>query len=113
MIRDLWSHGKFWKWEINALYGHVRRLFDSQFSTKEASEDLLGTLSDHRERDNKNPFCSCSPERDIWIASTAIQWDQDPWPTAHLLEGDMTNKAFSACETVRVRSFSASSRTST
>ncbi|CAJ1404903.1 unnamed protein product [Effrenium voratum] len=60
---DCWAHGAAFNWDLNALFAHVHRVFDGPVSSKESAEDVIGTLSDARERGNRNPFNAVSPER--------------------------------------------------
>jgi hypothetical protein len=57
------------KWIPEACFGHVHRMADTESSTKEHLEDVLGMVSGHCNRDS-NVASNYSPERIFFCAAT-------------------------------------------
>ena len=55
MAKEFWDHAEHFEWQPDAFYKHVYRLASTLVSTKESLEDVIGDISDHVKRDQKNP----------------------------------------------------------
>ena len=104
--KELWSHAEHFEWSLDALYGHIHRLFDSVVSTKEPLEDMIGVLTDSVKRGQRNPFKAMAPERALFDQARKIRWDSTSWPLAEVLPADFEERDMLSLERNRARLFS-------
>ena len=90
--KELWSHAEHFQWNLDALYGHIHRLFDTVVSTKEPLEDMIGVLTDSVKRGQRNPFKAMAPERALFDQARKIRWDTSSWPLAEVLPADFEER---------------------
>lgn len=78
-------------WQLDALYGHVYRLFDTIVSTKEPLEDSFSTIANKIRSQNKN-YRTSTLERLWFIMTMSPRMNREEFPLAHLTEVDVFDR---------------------